>query len=42
MQSAGILVVKPLDPKSESTVERIVAIRVDDYEEPFKELRRLL
>jgi uncharacterized Ntn-hydrolase superfamily protein len=42
MQSAGILVVKPLDPKSESTVERIVDIRVDDHEEPFKELRRLL
>lgn len=42
MQSAGILVVKPLDSKSESTVERIVDIRVDDHEEPFKELRRLL
>ncbi len=42
MQSAGILVVRPLDPKSESTVERIVDIRVDDSAEPFKELRRLL
>ena len=42
MQSAGILVVKPLDPKSESTVERIVDIRVDDHEQPFTELRRLL
>lgn len=42
MQSAGILVVKPLDPKSESTVERIVDIRVDDAENPFVELRRLL
>jgi uncharacterized Ntn-hydrolase superfamily protein len=42
MQSAGILVVRPLDPKSESTVERIVDIRVDDSPEPFKELRRLL
>jgi len=42
MQSAGILVVRPLDPKSESTVERIVDIRVDDHDEPFKELRRLL
>ncbi|HEX8031122.1 MAG TPA: tetratricopeptide repeat protein [Vicinamibacterales bacterium] len=42
MQSAGILVVKPLDPKSESTVERIVDLRVDDSAEPFKELRRLL
>ena len=42
MQSAGILVVRPLDPKSESTVERSVDIRVDDSAEPFKELRRLL
>ena len=42
MQSAGILVVKPLPPNSESTVERIVDIRVDDSENPFKELRRLL
>lgn len=42
MQSAGLLVVKPLDPKSDSTVERIVDIRVDDHEEPFRELRRLL
>ena len=42
MQSAGILVVRPLPPNSESTVERIVDIRVDDHEEPFKELRRLL
>src|SRR5688572_28728211 len=42
MQSAGILVVRPLAPNSTSTVERIVDIRVDDHEEPFKELRRLL
>jgi uncharacterized Ntn-hydrolase superfamily protein len=42
MQSAGILVVRPLPPGSESTVERIVDIRVDDAEDPFKELRRLL
>jgi uncharacterized Ntn-hydrolase superfamily protein len=42
MQSAGILVVRPLDPKSESTVERVVDLRVDDSPEPFKELRRLL
>ncbi|HEX6164017.1 MAG TPA: DUF1028 domain-containing protein [Vicinamibacterales bacterium] len=42
MQSAGILVVRPLDPKSESTVERIIDIRVDDSPEPFRELRRLL
>jgi uncharacterized Ntn-hydrolase superfamily protein len=38
MQSAGILVVKPLPANSDSTVE----IRVDDHEQPFKELRRLL
>src|SRR5262245_11813092 len=42
MQSAGILVVKPLPPNSESTVERIVDIRVDDATNPFVELRRLL
>lgn len=42
MQSAGILVVRPLAPSSESTVERIVDIRVDDSPEPFKELRRLM
>jgi uncharacterized Ntn-hydrolase superfamily protein len=42
IQSAGILVVRPLDPKSQSTVERVVDIRVDDSSEPFKELRRLL
>jgi uncharacterized Ntn-hydrolase superfamily protein len=42
MQSAGILVVRPLPPNSESTVERIVDIRVDDAPNPFTELRRLL
>ena len=42
MQSAGILVVRPIPPGSDSTVERVVDIRVDDSEEPFKELRRLL
>jgi len=42
MQSAGILVVKPLPANSDSTVERVVDIRVDDSPEPFKELRRLL
>lgn len=42
MQSAGILVVRPLAPGATNTVERIVDIRVDDHEEPFKELRRLL
>ena len=42
MQSAGILVVRPVAPGSTSTVERIVDIRVDDHENPFRELRRLL
>jgi tetratricopeptide (TPR) repeat protein len=42
MQSAGLLVVKPIPPGSQSTVERIVDIRVDDAENPFAELRRLL
>lgn len=42
MQSAGLLVVRPLAPGSDSTVERIVDIRVDDAENPFVELRRLL
>jgi len=42
MQSAGILVVRPIAPNSESTNERVIDIRVDDSENPFKELRRLL
>ena len=42
MQSAGILVVRPLPPNATNTVERVVDIRVDDHEDPFKELRRLL
>lgn len=42
MQSAGILVVRPLTPGSLNTNERIVDIRVDDAVDPFKELRRLL
>jgi uncharacterized Ntn-hydrolase superfamily protein len=42
MQSAGILVVRPIPPNSDSTVERIVDIRVDDATNPFVELRRLL
>jgi uncharacterized Ntn-hydrolase superfamily protein len=42
MQSAGILVVRPLPANSESTVERVVDIRVDDADDPFIELRRLL
>src|SRR5215470_16508468 len=37
MQSGGILVVRPLPPNSESTVERIVDIRVDDATDPFVE-----
>src|SRR4029077_9448285 len=41
MQSAGILVVRPLAPNAESTVERIVDIRVDDATNPFVELRRV-
>lgn len=42
MQSAGILVVRPIPPGSNSTVERVVDIRVDDSPQPFVELRRLL
>lgn len=42
MQSAGILVVRPIPAGSDSTVERVVDIRVDDHENPFAELRRLL
>jgi uncharacterized Ntn-hydrolase superfamily protein len=42
MQSGGILVVRSLTPGSDSTVERIVDIRVDDAANPFTELRRLL
>jgi uncharacterized Ntn-hydrolase superfamily protein len=42
MQSAGLLVVRPLPPNSMNTVERIVDVRVDDSADPFKELRRLM
>ena len=42
MPSAGILVMKPLPAHTDSPVERIVDVRVDDHAEPFKELRRLL
>ena len=42
MQSAGILVVRPIPPGSDSVVERIVDIRIDDAPNPFVELRRLL
>jgi len=42
MQSAGILVVRPVPPNSTIVVDRIVDLRVDDAADPFKELRRLL
>jgi uncharacterized Ntn-hydrolase superfamily protein len=42
MQSAGLLVVRPIPPGSNVVVDRIVDIRVDDAVDPFKELRRLL
>jgi uncharacterized Ntn-hydrolase superfamily protein len=42
MQSAGLLVVRPVPPRSNVVVERIVDLRVDDAVDPFKELRRLL
>jgi uncharacterized Ntn-hydrolase superfamily protein len=42
MQSAGLLVVRPVPPGSNVVVERIVDLRVDDAVDPFKELRRLL
>jgi uncharacterized Ntn-hydrolase superfamily protein len=42
MQSAGVLVVRPVPPGSNVVVDRIVDLRVDDAVDPFKELRRLL
>lgn len=42
MQSAGLLVVRPVPPGSNVVVDRIVDLRVDDAADPFKELRRLL
>ncbi|MEP7117759.1 MAG: DUF1028 domain-containing protein [Acidobacteriota bacterium] len=42
MQSAGLLVVKPIPAGSDSTVERVIDVRVDDSAQPFVELRRLL
>src|SRR5204863_9684772 len=42
MESAGLLVVRPITPGSDSTVERVVDVRVDDSPQPFIELRRLL
>ena len=41
MQAAGILVVAPIT-NSETTTDRVIDIRVDDYPDPFKELRRVL
>jgi uncharacterized Ntn-hydrolase superfamily protein len=43
MQSAGILVVRPVPSGSTTVVnDRIVDLRIDDAVDPFKELRRLL
>src|SRR3954469_18877241 len=42
MQSAGILVVRPVPPGSNVVVDRIVDLRVDDAVDPFKELRRVV
>ena len=42
MQSAGLLVVRPVPQGSNVVVDRIVDVRVDDAVDPFKELRRLL
>ncbi len=42
MQSAGLLVVRPVPPGSTVVVDRIVDLRVDDAVDPFRELRRLL
>jgi uncharacterized Ntn-hydrolase superfamily protein len=42
MQSAGLLVVRPVPPGSNVVVDRIVDLRIDDAVDPFKELRRLL
>ena len=41
MQAAGILVVQPIT-NPEVTTDRLIDIRVDDYPDPFKELRRVL
>ena len=42
MQSAGILVVRPLTDYPNDTNERVVDIRVDDAPDPYQELRRVL
>ena len=41
MQAAGILVVAPIT-NIETTTDRVIDVRVDDYPDPFKELRRVL
>jgi len=41
MQSAGILVVRPITD-SNVTTDRYMDIRVDDHENPYKELRRVM
>jgi uncharacterized Ntn-hydrolase superfamily protein len=42
MQSAGILVVRPLSDYPNETAERVVDLRVDDAPDPYAELRRIL
>lgn len=42
MQSAGLLVVRPVPPGSNVVNDRIVDLRIDDAVDQFKELRRLL
>ena len=42
MQSAGILVVRPIAGYPNNTNERVVDIRVDDAADPYTELRRVL
>jgi len=41
MQAAGILVVAPIT-NPDTTTDRVIDIRVDDYPDPFQELRRVL
>jgi len=42
MGSAGILVVRPVPPTDIASIGRRVDIRVDNHENPFKEMRRIL
>jgi uncharacterized Ntn-hydrolase superfamily protein len=43
MQSGGIIVVQPVaDLAASLQADRVVDIRVDDHENPFKEIRRIL